>query len=347
MSPARSKVTASARSAAIAVALGASLFAWAACRTGSRSTASAVDDAGAGAGAGEGEGSGSGAGEGAHLEVMSGVTRAGIGVPCGPLECRQYDSPREAFLDALAMAGAPLVLGVGEAHAPKGATVPSAARRFTDDLLPALAGRASDLLVELMMPPGGCVDAVAEVRRDQEPVTSRHAETDADEYVAMGARARAVSIIPDMLRPTCADMGAIQHAGPDVIDVSLTTIARLSGAQAAGLADRDARSGLDRGKIVVLYGGALHNDLSPPPEFARWSYAPELDAHVQGRFAAIDLVVPEFIGLDETWARLPWWPYYEQNYKSGRLGRKATLFRTGPRSFTLIFATSRDAGPSP
>jgi hypothetical protein len=246
----------------------------------------------------------------------------------------QYDSPREAFLQALAAAGDPLVLGLGEAHAPKGAIVPSAAKRFTGELLPVLAGRASDLLLELMLPPRGCVDAVAEVRREQEPATSRHAEADADEYVMMGDRARQLGIIPDMLRPTCGDMDAMEHAdASDVIDVCLTTIGRLLGAQAARLVDRDALSDADRGKIVVLYGGALHNELSPRPEAACWSYAPQLDAHVGGRFAALDLVVPEFIGLDETWARLPWWPHYDKS----RLGRKATLFRTAPQSFVLVF----------
>jgi hypothetical protein len=245
----------------------------------------------------------------------------------------QYGSPRDAFVDALARSGAPLILGLGEAHAPKGATAPSAAKRFTADLLPLLAGRASDLLLELMLPPHGCADAVAQVRRAEEPVTARHAEADPDEYVIMGQHARALGIVPDTLRPTCADMDAIEHAGEEAIDVSLRTIARLSRTQAARLADRDALSDADSGKIVVLYGGALHNELSPAPESARWSYAPELDAHVHGRFAAIDLVVPEFIGLDETWARLPWWPHYDK----GRLGRKTTLFRTGPQSFVLVF----------
>jgi hypothetical protein len=216
--------------------------------------------------------------------------------------------------------------------------VPSAARRFAEDLLPAIAPRLSDLLVELMMPPTGCVDAVAQVRRAEEPVTSRHAETDADEYVRLGSKARQLGVVPDMLRPTCADMDAIEHASAsDMIDLSLTTIGRLCGAQAARLADRDALSDADSGKIVALYGGALHNDLDPPPESARWSYAPELAAHVGGRFAAIDLVVPEFIGLDAIWARLAWWPHYDR----GRMGRKATLFRTGPQSFVLIFPAAQ------
>jgi hypothetical protein len=266
------------------------------------------------------------------------------GVACAPdgvdasdgIECAQYGSVNEAFEDALAVAGAPLVLGVGEVHAPAGAAVSSAARRFADGLLPLLAGRASDLLLELMMPPKGCADAVAEVRHDQEPVTTQHAATDQDEYVAMGDRARALGIVPDMLRPTCADMDAIKHAGDDLIDVSLSTVARLARDQATRLIERDALTDADRGKMVVLYGGTLHNDLAPPPAAARWSYAPALAAAAPGRFVALDLIVPEFVGQNEVWQALPWWRHYDKS----RLGRKATLFRLSravPASFVLLF----------
>ncbi|HEY5242663.1 MAG TPA: hypothetical protein VIJ22_14385, partial [Polyangiaceae bacterium] len=84
----------------------------------------------------------------------------GGGTPCGELSCTQFDSPRDAMRAALA--GDARVVAIGEAHAPKGATATSAAKRFTDELLPLFAGRASDLLVELMMPPKGCADAAAE-----------------------------------------------------------------------------------------------------------------------------------------------------------------------------------------
>src|SRR5258708_23913727 len=76
------------------------------------------------------------------------------GAPCGALECRQYETPADAFLAALAGAH-PLVLGGGEAHAPKGAAVPTAAVRFAAHILPAIAGRTSHLLAELMLPPRG------------------------------------------------------------------------------------------------------------------------------------------------------------------------------------------------
>jgi hypothetical protein len=261
------------------------------------------------------------------------------GTPCGELDCLEYDSAATAFVDTLA--GGPLIVAVGEVHAPKGATAPSAAKRFTETLLPLLAGRASDLLVELMKPPAGCLDASAEVRSQQHIVTSQQAETDQSEYVAMGERARALGIVPDMLRPTCADIEAMRGKDGDAIGAALETIARLTEAQAKSLVLRDARSDADRGKSVVIYGGALHNDLTPGPEAARWSYAPELDSFVHGRFVAIDLVVPEFVGSDAIWRAQPWWSAYDPE----RLGEKTTRFRTGDRSFVLVFA--RSAAPRP
>jgi hypothetical protein len=90
---------------------------------------------------------------------------------CGA-DCRQYDSVGDAFLDEFldAIVGNPRVIGIGEAHAPKGATAASAAKRFTADLLPLLEGKASDLLLELMMPPAGCADAAAQVKKKQQVV---------------------------------------------------------------------------------------------------------------------------------------------------------------------------------
>ncbi|MGH7293946.1 MAG: hypothetical protein ACRELB_03380, partial [Polyangiaceae bacterium] len=110
------------------------------------------------------------------------------GVPCGALGCLQFESPRDAFLAAIA--GDARVVALGEAHAQKGATATSAAKRFTGELLPLLKGRASDLLVELMMPPRGCADAAAEVRQKQAPATSQQAPTNQNEYLAMGEAAR-------------------------------------------------------------------------------------------------------------------------------------------------------------
>jgi hypothetical protein len=252
--------------------------------------------------------------------------------------CVQYDTARAAF--AAVVASDPRVLAVGEAHAQRDAKVPSAARRFAEDLLPTIAPRASDLLVELMMPPRGCVDAAEEVREKQAAVTAHQAPADRNEYVVMGERARSLGVVPDMLRPSCADLDGVMSAGDDAIGASLELIARLTREQASRLVERDARSDADAGKMVVIYGGLLHNDLAATGEAARWSYAPALDATVDGRLVAVDLVVPEFIGDDASWTSLPWRRYYDE----ARLGAKATLFRTGERSYVLVFPRTRVTG---
>ena len=259
----------------------------------------------------------------------------GGGTPCGELSCTQFDSPREAMLAALA--GDARVVAIGEAHAPKGATATSAAKRFTDDLLPLFAGRASDLLVELMMPPKGCADAAAEVRQKQAPATSQQAPTNQNEYLTMGDRARALGVVPDMLRPSCADLDRVRAAGDDAVGASLELIAHLTLHQATRLVERDARSDADAGKMVVVYGGLLHNDLAPSGEAAKWSYAPTLQAAVSGRLVAVDLVVPEFIVDDATWRGFPWFSRYDR----ARLGGKTTLFRVTEKSFVLVFPETR------
>ncbi len=244
----------------------------------------------------------------------------------------QYDSALDAFRDTIA--GGPRVVSIGEAHAPLGAKVPSSAKRFTDALLPALEGRASDLLVELMNPPAGCAARVAEVKKKQEVVTSRQSASDQSEYVAMGEAARRFGIVPDLLRPSCADMSAIEDAGDEAIERSLETIERLTEKKVKELVDRDARTPGDERKIVLTYGGAIHNDPSPSPERRAWSFGPAIDAYVGGRYVDVDLYVPQFIDGSEAWKKLAWYPYYDP----AKLGAKTTMFHVRERSYVIVFA---------
>lgn len=251
---------------------------------------------------------------------------------CGALGCMQYDSPVDAFRDALA--GDPRVVSIGEAHAPLGAKVPSSAKRFTDLFLPVLAGRASDLLVELMNPPGGCAVHVAEVKKKQEVVTSHQSAGDQGEYVAMGEAARKLGIVPDLLRPSCADIDAIEDAGDEAIDLSLETIERLTEKKVKELVDRDARTPGEEAKIVLTYGGAIHNDPSPSPERRAWSFGPAIGAYVEGRYVDIDLYVPEFIDGGEAWKKLAWYRFYDP----AKLGAKTTMFHVRERSYVIVFS---------
>lgn len=254
------------------------------------------------------------------------------GTRCGELDCVQFDRIEDAF--ALVLADKPRVVAIGEAHAQKDAVVASSAKRFTTDLLPVLKGRASDLLVELMQPPSGCQKQTEDVRTKQKVVTEKQAVGDQNEYVTMGAEAKKLGIVPDLLRPTCADMAAVSDAGADAIPMSLALIKRLTSDTVKKLLERNAKSPADADKLVVTYGGALHNDLAPKPELAAWAFGPELSAYTQGKYAEVDLYVPEFIDDSEKWKKLEWYAAYQAVVNKG----KVTMFRPRPGGFVILFA---------
>ncbi|HEX7601845.1 MAG TPA: hypothetical protein VF316_09580 [Polyangiaceae bacterium] len=262
------------------------------------------------------------------------------GTRCGDLDCTQFDRIEDAF--QLVLDDKPRVVAVGEAHAQKDAAVASSAKRFTTEILPLLKGRASDLLVELMQPPTGCQKQTEDVRTKQKVVTEKQAVTDQNEYVTMGAEAKKLGIVPDLLRPTCVDMAAVSDAGADAIPMSLALIKRLTSDTVKKLLERDAKNPADADKLVVTYGGALHNDLAPKPELAAWAFGPELSAYTQGKYAEVDLYVPEFIDDTDKWRKLEWYAAYQALVSKNRV----TVFRPRPGGFVILFAHSLPS-PSP
>ena len=267
------------------------------------------------------------------LQLPAGATA------CGDHGCLQFVSPDAAFRYVLTFN--PRVLAIGEAHAQKGKEgVDSSAKRFTN-MLPLLQGKASDLVVELMMPNNQCKKKTEQVREKQKVVTTKQADTNQNEYVTMGERARSVGIIPDLLRPGCDDLEAIDKAGADSIPTFLSTIARLTRVQVEKLLDRSAKTPADADKMIVTYGGVLHNDLEPPKALAEWSFGPQLSARVDKRYVELDMFVPEFIENTETWRKLDWYAHYDRD----KMGSKTTMFRPRTGSFVIIFPMS--ASPPP
>ncbi len=237
---------------------------------------------------------------------------------------REFDRDEDAF--DVVLKEDPAVLAIGEAHAQRGSVAASSTKRFTDELLPMLAGRTSDLLVELMMPPKGCVKQAEAMRSVQKPVVTQQAETNQNEYVTMGEAARKLGIVPDLLRPSCEDLASINDAGDDAIERSLETIARLTTAQATKMIERRGA------KMVATYGGALHNDASPPPERAQWAYGPALSKQVAGRYVELDLYVPDFITDEENWRKQPWYADWQKHKASN----KALLFTLASKNYVLV-----------
>ncbi|WP_437542759.1 hypothetical protein WME97_31330 [Sorangium sp. So ce367] len=252
--------------------------------------------------------------------------------PCGALGCLAFDTPAQAFAHVLE--SGPRVLAVGEAHAQQGSEgVPSTTRRFTELFLPALAGRASDLIIELWAVDPRCKkEQVARVETEQRTVTQGQAAQNQDEFLALGHAAKRLGIRPRQLTPSCQDYDAIVRAGPDAVTTMLEMIARLTAAEAKALLGREDAAG----KMVIAYGGALHNDVAPRPGRERWSFGPELSAITAGKYVELDLIVREFIKESESWRALPWYPHFDREEHPD----KAVLFNPAPGSYTLIFPRS-------
>jgi hypothetical protein len=279
---------------------------------------------------------------GAPVGAESGVAAADAGalppgaVACGTSgpACLRFATNEDAFRWVLAHD--PVILAIGEAHAQKGTeAIASATKRFTESMVPLLENRASDLLVEAWAGDPKCQKEVKQVASAQKPVQAAQAQTNPNEYVTLGTRAKALGVTPHLLRPTCDDYANLADAGADVITASLGLIKRLTQSDATKLWSRNEAA--KNGKLVVTYGGAMHNDLAPSEALRAYSFGPELSAATAGRYVELDLIVPEYVKKTEVWEKLPWFASFQAD--TGPRD-KPMIYRLADRSFVLIFASS-------
>jgi hypothetical protein len=246
--------------------------------------------------------------------------------PCGEMPCSLFDTPAAAFEAVLATK--PVVLAVGETHAPKDAAVTSTTKRFTETMLPKLRGRATDLVLELWVANGSCGKQEKQAQKQQSDITASQAATNQNEFIALGDAAKKASIQPHVLVPGCDEYARILDAGAGDVDAMLGMIARLTA--------RDLTALLAKRKddaLLVAYGGAMHNDVAPRKGREAWSFGPEIDAATKQRYVELDLIVPEYVKDTEAWRAQPWYPHWDR----AKHAESAVLFEMGPRSYALVF----------
>jgi hypothetical protein len=250
---------------------------------------------------------------------------------CGALGCRLFDTPQEAFAEVLK--GKPRIIGIGETHAQKGSeAVASTTKRFTEILLPILAGQSSDLVLELWVADGSCgKQKEQKVAKEQKQVTEKQADTNQNEFVTLGNKAVSLGIKPHVLKPGCDDYDRIVKAGPDGVPLMLSMITRLTSQKVRDLLQRNDSAGSP--KMVIAYGGAMHNDLVPKQGREEWSYGPEFSSLTSGKYVEIDLIVPQYIQSNASWQALAWFPHFDKEKNPD----KVTLYQPSPGSYVLIF----------
>src|SRR6185503_16258147 len=184
------------------------------------------------------------------------------------------------------------VIGFGELHARTDrAAVRTTLARFTEDGLPAIADKLSDLVIETWLIDKGCEQTATKASAQVDATMHRPAATKND-IAALANAARAAHIQPHAMRVTCADYARILPPGKDMdVPAMLTlTTSELGRIATEAVAHRDREP--DHKAWIALYGGALHNDRFPSPGVAEWSYAAKADAASGNHFIEIDLVVP-------------------------------------------------------
>lgn len=249
---------------------------------------------------------------------------------CGALDCRAYDDLATAFEATLQ--DKPLVVAVGEAHAKKGfESVDTAARRFTNDIVPRLEGRTSDLLLELMAPAQGCEQAKKQTNEQLGKIAKDQSTAAPNEYVTLGKAAEKRGIKVSQLHPSCKQLSDIARSKSPPLTV-LQTIKSLIAHDASQALTAPGRAD---DKLFVIYGGAFHTEPKPPAERAEFSFADDVAKAAKGRYVSVHVFVREYI--DQTWDIWEWYP----QFKPDEHRDKVVLLHPKPQHYVIITAAAK------
>ena len=218
----------------------------------------------------------------------------------------------------------------------------SALVRFRDDILPALAPRASHLIVETWIARGDCGRDEARVTADVQATTERPPETE-DAIVSLLRRAKESGVAPHILEVTCDEYAALANSEPSEGSEPPARSSRggaaLPHAKGAGGGKVDYARLLDittrhlevavrqaaflprtpERPLVLVYGGALHNDLHPARALAAYSFAPASYRMMRGAFREVDLYVPELVLRLPSVGKEGWFRAWRRGAAPGRV----------------------------
>lgn len=208
---------------------------------------------------------------------------------------------------AAVLADKPRVLGIGEIHerTDRASTTTPTLERFAREALPVLAAQTSDLVIETWTLEPGCQSGVSNSRKIE--ATMKRPAATTSQISSLFGIAKANSIKAHVMRLTCADLqAAVTPDGVDPVHLLALVTRELDRVARSAVRYRDEHQ--ETRPLVVVYGGALHNDLYPPRSTREWSYALAVDDAVGGRYVELDLYRPEQVEDVELYQAEPWFP---------------------------------------
>ena len=260
------------------------------------------------------------------------LARPAAPIPAASPHASKVSSAGEAIATLMPDPGG--VIAFGELHQTKAtAKVRSSIARFTDQILPVVAPHASHLIVETWITSGKCGETEERVTKEVARTTERPVETES-EIMKLLRRAKELGVAPHVLDVGCDEYKVLAgqggKAGAVDYDKLLTiTNQHLERAIGQGLLLPRA-SGRP---LVIVYGGALHNDLFPDPTLAKYTFGRHVHAATRGAYREVDLYVPEMVDTTPALHAEPWYRVWQ----SAGGGNSDVLIERSPRSAIVVF----------
>jgi hypothetical protein len=240
--------------------------------------------------------------------------------PVDQITYREYPDTGAAIRSILAHSGDAQVYAIGEYHATSPLRGRSPMAQFSDDILGRLAPWADDLVVESWFDSSCASDDP--VKTQIQAVTNRP------------SGAVDLTQIANKMPMHGLPMTCIEHSS--VLDPK----GRVDFWRLLAMVTDKLRETAERlvaqGRSVIVYGGALHNDLYPRWPLDELSYAQGLAK--QTSVLEIDLAQPEIVAPLKILWQETWFPLLARSSPD-----RVLVWERGPNSYVLILPAHTDA----
>lgn len=248
-------------------------------------------------------------------------------------DARLFDSPADAMKAIMEVE--PQIIGFGEYHKlTSSANVQSALSRFADEILDVVGPKTAHLVLETWSVDPSCGKKGKAVTKQVQETIQRPKEVESEMQKLM-RRSKEHGMSGSILNFTCKEFGGLLRKGPGGpgLDTEklLETVSRKLGEDAL-----TAWTKKESDKMVLVYGGATHNNLSPYPGLESWSYAQELAEKSKARFVEVDLYVPELVKDDTLLSQEAWFPLLKEARP-----RQVILIRRDQSSYIILMRKER------
>ncbi|HUS31432.1 MAG TPA: hypothetical protein VMZ53_23155 [Kofleriaceae bacterium] len=246
-----------------------------------------------------------------------------------PHRHREYATTTDAMTAILAENPVPRVYAIGEYHQTRDAiAATSPLARFTHEIIGMLEPHAQHLVIESWLDAncwGDKRDPVAAMLNKPNGVSM--------DVMRLVSRTKKLHMQAHTLPMTCIEYDSVvDFSGHVNFLLLLDLITEKLAETTRGL----LRSG--DGTSVIVYGGALHNDLYPRWPLETLSYARPLADSMGGHVLEIDLVVPEVVAPMEMIRTEPWFPLLARSSPS-----RVIVWNRGPGSYVVILPAQSEA----